>query len=320
MTSRVDPVGALSPRDLDQWRELALGSATSHPFVHPAWVTGVAATATSRRAGTVALARSFRGTELVGVWPLQVTRRTASTSGRPLVDLGDPLVAAGPDEACEDLVAWAARSWRVLRLTELSAGVVSSLGASAEGRMRVTAAGGHALRGVGPLALDASARAAARRLTEVGVEIETLDGGSRLDAAIMDFEHLRLSSAWARGFWADIPPEARTAPHLTLLRTLGRSGADDFRVEVTRCHIEDLTVSAAVVITVPALTLVALKATDTRLGNRYSPGLSLDRHIIGHAGDRPVDYGRGDESYKARLGCVQVPAWDVVIRPVRWWP
>ena len=87
-------------------------------------------------------------------------------------------------------------------------------------------------------------------------------------------------------------------------------------VSVVELSTGERLVSSSVLFWAADSVLVALKATDTRLGSAYSPGLALDLFTIELAASRgatSVGFGRGDESYKLTLGALPETTSEILI-------
>lgn len=147
--------------------------------------------------------------------------------------------------------------------------------------------------------------AARRRVERHGAAFSVVDDPREVGRAVRSFDALRLQSWWNRGRLRQLAPAVRSAEHHTFLRAAVDRMAAAGVASVVELRLDGRLASSAVLFWTSTTVLVALKATDTRLGSALSPGLALDVFTIELAARRrvaQVEFGRGDESYKFLLG------------------
>lgn len=319
-------LATLSNKEEREWADLHRSIDSDSPFLHPAWVRAFAESHPAHGQARVLLC--YRSEALVGVLPLGVSSSgQLGTYGSPLVDNGTPLVLQGQETAfVEDLLDVAESGARIM-LEEVDVALGDLIHRLAQHRGLSSTAG----LGDGHFAANgwkdesesfrtrfAKTPAFVRRLCDdLGAQFEF--AASPAGGPLLEAETLRLTSSWARGRLSMIPPAARSGQHSALwLNMLQRPGLPGCRAEVATLRVAGNLVAAALsLVTNDKFQLVAQKATDIRWGNQYSPGMALDWMVMAEALDRgrAMDFGRGDESYKQRLGLRQQPMVQLCFGP-----
>lgn len=321
MTTSIMRGDRLSPDDKEAWGALHQKSGSQNPFAHPAWcITWARFYAPTRL--RLLTDRDDDG-NVRALLPLTATGyagRHWATAGTPLADFGDPLVAreSQPGETVAQMLAETRGQWSSIALVGLSESVAGDLAA-------VGPRHGLNVRVVGtevcPRVAVSSAKpwleslsqarrrrvSVARRLIQerLAAVFRVADAPETVPAAVRRCEKLRLQSWWQRNRLGQLPSTVRTSQHSRFLaaactRLAGRGCAG-----VVELVADERLLAAAVLFHSGNSTLLAMKATDTRLGTRFSPGLALDAFILDQAasrGSRIVEFGRGDEPYKFTLG------------------
>lgn len=313
-------IRALQP----QWARLYDVSGCANAFLHPAWCVSwidcyqppeVRVLVEHDDGGALDVLAAFTASGSGG--------RHWSTLGAPFVDFGTPLVAPGlhcPDALTELLRTHRSR-WRFVRLSGLDESLARAL---TDGRPRsgveFRIVDSETCPRISVPSFDAWASslpgsrwkrlAAVRRRVENCPDTRYLVVEDPVDIgrAVRSFDALRLQSWWNRGRLRQLAPPVRSVSHLAFLRmAVGRMAAAGV-ASVVELRVGTRLVAASVLFWTPSAVLVALKATDTRLGSSMSPGLALDIFTIELAAQRGVtrvEFGRGDERYKFVLGAQQ---------------
>jgi CelD/BcsL family acetyltransferase involved in cellulose biosynthesis len=144
--------------------------------------------------------------------------------------------------------------------------------------------------------------AARRRMhAQPGFSHTLVEAAGEIDAAVRAFDTLRLQSWWQRGRLHELAPAIRSAQHREFLLLAVARMAEHGVASVIELRVGERLVASSLLFWTADTVLVALKATDTRMGASLSPGLVLDLHTIELAARRRVrwvDFGCGDEPYK----------------------
>lgn len=321
MAASVMPSDRLMPAAGEAWSALHQQSGSQNPFAHPAWCATWAEFYAPDRLRL--LTDSDGDGNLLALLPLAAPRRSVRhwvTAGFPFADFGDPLVAGGlqPGRAVARMLARAREQWSSVTLGGLSESVAGDL-ASAGPRygLNVKIIGSEICPRVTiPPAeswlegLSQSRRrriSVARRLLQERLATVTRVANSpgTIPAAVRRCEKLRLQSWWQRNRLGELPAAVRSSQHSRFLVAACTRLAEYGCAEVVELATDDRLLAAAVLFHSGSSTLLAMKATDTRLGTRFSPGLALDAFVLDQAasrGSRLVEFGRGDEPYKFTLG------------------
>lgn len=323
----------------DEWSDLHAAYQSQNPFSHPSWCSSWAQ-AFGQTEMRILVERNSTGA-LVGVLPLAPqgpANRVWSTLGKPLVDFGSPIAEPSADHAAA-VLEWllgCRTEWDLVELVGLPPDLAGELVSSAvrrglQGRVTATET-------CPELSLSSvdqwRSTLLPKRLRRFNMNIDRLRNlfdaqchelrePADLAAAIRRFESLRLQSWWHRGGFHQLPKEARVAAHGRLLLAFASRPTSTTYVSVAELVSGERLLSSVVLFWTNGTVLVALKATDTRLGASVSPGLALDLFVIELAAARGVAciaYGRGDEDYKFILGAEPKPTSDVMltqaIRPI----
>lgn len=321
-----------------EWMDLHT-EARGTPFTHPAWCLSWLGSY-PRTQGRVIIRRGPSG-RLDAVLPLAADPRRPRrlfTLGAPLVDFGTPLIHPRDDTPQSILEMLAdVPGWRSVRLTGLSPAVADQLTARADGVGLVPRVGAGDdcpwidTRSLATWASSLSAqrrrrlRAVDRHLDRLACERRELIHLDDVLPGLRRFEALRLQSWWHSGRWDDLPAETRETAHGNLLAAIATRSADTQGSLLTLAELvlDQRVLASAVLLRTGTNLLVAVVATDKRLGPAVSPGLALDAFIIRSAigsGITRVDFGRGDEPYKFSLGARHQPTSDVTLtrRRTRW--
>jgi CelD/BcsL family acetyltransferase involved in cellulose biosynthesis len=252
------------------------------------------------------------------------------TLGDPLNDFGEPIVEADAEAAtviAEALDATAAE-WSSVRLNGLAEATAGALTNAVPSKLVVRAmASEWCPRVHAPTFddyLDGISGDRRRRLVTARRRLEdrlaatftVVSDPAELPEAVRQFEALRLAEWWHRGRLAELPAPVRTARHGLFLRAAVTGMASSGRASVAQVWAGRRLLASAVLLRAHKTVVVALKATDTRLSNAFSAGTVLDVRVIEHAaasGAPYVEFGRGDEAYKAMLGAAAQRTVDVLV-------
>jgi CelD/BcsL family acetyltransferase involved in cellulose biosynthesis len=314
-----------------EWDDLHRSTRSGNPFAHPAWCTAWI-DAFAPAAGRIVVHRDASGA-LDAVVPLAAARggRRWTTLGAPLVDCGEPVLAARDDRATAllRLLARCRRDWDRVTLVGLAPDLARALVLEASGtglRCRVAATETCPRIEVPSLQgwLDALPRGRGKRLRAARRRLERLAGfgcherrtPDELGDAVRRFESLRLQSWWQRGGFRRLPRPARGTAHADLLHAAVTSPLAVGDASVVELVAGGRLLASSVLFWTADAVLVALKATDTRTGSALSPGTALDVSTIELAAARgvaSVGFGRGDEGYKFWLGARAETTVDVVV-------
>lgn len=321
MTTSIMRGDHLSPDVQEAWGALHQKSGSQNPFAHPAWcVTWARFYAPDRLR---LLADCDDDGNVRALLPLAATgyaSRYLATAGAPLADFGDPLVAREfqPGETVAQMLAETRGQWSSIALGGLSESLAGYLAAAGPRHgLNVRVVGTEVCPRIAVSSttswLESLSQARRRRISTVRRLIQerlaavfhVADTPETIPAAVRRCEKLRLQSWWQRGRLGQLPSAVRTSQHSRFLaaactRLAGRGCAG-----VVELAADERLLAAAVLFHSGNSTLLAMKATDTRLGTRFSPGLALDAFILDQAvsrGSRIVEFGRGDEPYKFALG------------------
>lgn len=321
-------LATLSNEEERAWTDLHRSIGSDNPFLHPAWVRAFAESHPAH--GPARVLFCHRSEELIGVLPLGTSSSgRLGTFGSPLVDNGTPLVLQGQEPAfVEDLLDVAGSGPRImLEEVEIALGDLIHRTAQHRGLSSTAELGDGHFAAKGWKEESESFRttfaktpAYVRRIRDdLGATFEF--AASPPSGPLLEAETLRLTSCWARGRLSVIPPAARSTQHSALwLNLLRRPGLPGCRAEVATLRVDGNLMAAALsLVTNDKYQLVAQKATDTRWGNQYSPGMALDWMVMAEAlgRGRALDFGRGDEAYKQRLGLRQQPMVQLCFGPGR---
>lgn len=321
MTTSVIRGDRLMPAVQEAWGSLHQKSGSQNPFAHPAWCTTWAQFYAPGRLRL--LTDADDDGNLRAILPLAVTGlsgRHWTTAGSPLADFGDPLVASElqPGETVVQMLAAIWEQWGSVTLgglDESMAGHLASAGLRHGLNVRVvgteicpridTLSASPWLEGLSPSRrrrITVARRLIQERMTAV---FRVADTPKTIPAAAWRFDKLRLQSWWQRNRLNELPPVIRTIQHSRFLVAACTRLAEHGCAEVVELVAGERLLAAAVLFHSGSSTLLAMKATDTRLGTRFSPGLALDAFVMNQAasrGSRIVEFGRGDEPYKFVLG------------------
>ena len=322
-----------------EWEQLHCES-QGHPFTHPVWALAWLEAFSPARARIVVERDADGGVQ--AVLPLAESRRAGDlvTLGHPLVDFGMPLHRPEPDPVAGITRTLAATpGWRSVRLVGLrEEDARAVVGAAAEVALDARARPGDdcpwidvpsraAWEAALPAARRKRLRSVVRRARRLGCELHHVVEPAQAAGALRRFESLRLQSWWHAGRLRELPRQARGLEHGRLFSIIGcEAGGTLLTVAELRSGARPL--ASAVLLWSEASVLVAVAATDKRLGAQLSPGLALDVGIIGLAaerGVRRVELGRGDEPYKFSLGAQSRRTCDVIVTRRAWrgrpqWP
>ncbi|WP_083887783.1 GNAT family N-acetyltransferase [Nocardia asiatica] len=324
----------------EEWSDLHAACRSQNPFNHPAWCLSWAH-AFDHDELRIVVERDPSGC-LIGVLPLMARAaagRVWATLGMPLVDFGAPLVDSSTN-VVPTLLDWLAEysaEWDEVELIGLPLDLASGLvDVAAQRRLCAQITATEVCPRIDISSIEDWRKALPpKRLRRLqgnldrlemrhGAECREVCASADITAAIRRFESLRLQSWWQRSGFKTLPPAARGNQHCQLLGTFATALAPTTFVSVVEMVSGDRLLSSSVLFWSNDTVLVALKATDTRLGTSVSPGLGLDMFVIELAASRGVSsvgYGRGDEDYKFTLGAVAETTADVSFahpdRPLR---
>lgn len=304
-----------------QWARLYEAAHTHNVFLHPAWCLSfmdcyrplavrvlVEAGSSGQVEALVALAGSGPGSSQ---W---------STLGAPFVDFGTPLVAPCRDaaEALANLLHAHRSEWSSVTLDGVDESFAHGMiihrrhpdvefrAVGSEVCPRIEVPSFEAWAGSLPRGRWKRLAAARRRIERCpGYSYRLIDEPADIGRAVRSFDALRLQSWWNRDRLHELARPVRSALHGTFLGLAAVRMAAAGAASVVELRISERLVASAVLFWTSTSVLVALKATDTRLGSSMSPGLALDVFTIELAARRSVtwvEFGRGDEGYKFFLG------------------
>jgi len=301
----------------EQWTNFQERFGT-HPFSHPAWCR--AWTARYRPRAVHVLGASSTGETPRLLAPFAAHDRAARswiTLGAPLVDFGTPL---GPRDHAGDLpklLAEHSGSWSTVRLCGIDPSVAELLTADVGAGIEFHRLGAEDTPRIPITSYDdwlgrlrpgrrRAIGTTLRQLERIGSHsFDVVDAPGEIGRAVREFESLRLQSWWARGRDHELLPDIRTQRHSHFLHDAVVTMAATGDSSVVRLQLAGRLVASAVVLWTPATALLALTATDTRLGPNISAGLAIVAWTVRLVNERDrsvLELGRGDEPYKFALG------------------
>lgn len=314
------------------WGALHQKSDSQNPFAHPAWCATWAQFYAPNR---LRLLTDFDDDgDLRAILPLAATGRSGRhwvTAGSPFADFGDPLVAGEfyPGETVGQMLAESREQWSSVALGGLSESVVGDLATSGHRHgLNVRIIGTEICpRVAAPPSkpwLKSLSQARRRRIAvaqrmvgeRLAAVFRVADTPETIPAAVRRFEKLRLQSWWQRNRLGQLPSAVRTSQHSRFLVAACTRLAEHGCAAMVELTAGERLLAAAVLLHSGGSTLLAMKATDTRLGTRFSPGLALDAYIMDLAASRGsgiVEFGRGDEPYKFTLGAQPALRYYVLV-------
>jgi CelD/BcsL family acetyltransferase involved in cellulose biosynthesis len=332
MTTSIIRGDRLMPAAQEAWGALHQKSDSQNPFTHPAWCTTWAQFYAPDR---LRLLTDFDDDgDLRAILPLAATGRSGrhwATAGSPFADFGDPLVAGElqPGETVAQMLAETREQWNSVALGGLSESVVGDLATAGHRHgLNVRIIGTEICPRVAAPpskpwleSLSQTRRrriAVARRMVgeRLAAVFRVAETPETIPAAVWRCEKLRLQSWWQRNRLGQLPSAVRTSQHSRFLVAACTRLAEHGCAAVVELTAGERLLAAAVLLHSGGSTLLAMKATDTRLGTRFSPGLVLDAFIMDRAASRGsgiVEFGRGDEPYKFTLGAQPALRYHVLV-------
>jgi CelD/BcsL family acetyltransferase involved in cellulose biosynthesis len=302
------------------WARLHRSACNTNAFVHPAWCLSWLECNPEAQARIVVEHAPDGELRALAAFAAGGSRgRRWTTLGAPLVDFGYPLTAVGLDEAAAlaRLLEKHESEWGSVTLLGVEASLSDALVARRDAGVRFTIAGTESCPCIDLPSYEVWVNelprgrwkrlAAVRRRVEKypGVAFKIIDDPTEIRRAVGSFDALRLQSWWNRNRLRELAPAVRSAGHHAFLRRAAERMAAENAASVVELRAHDRLLASAVLFWTSTNVLVALKATDTRMGSALSPGLALDLFTIELATRRGVtrfEFGRGDETYKYLLG------------------